>query len=498
MALLARFDGSTLPAPEMMTGSHPTLLTVASDPLPAHRLYSPRGLVHRIQRNSSQTCFVTLSSTISVGTLTFDHAVPANALFVTSIARMGNVSINRHTTNGQVRVVFTGGVTHTVNIPFGWNRFEIACSSSTAAHVRIWSLDQVTGEPTALLFDQAGTMTARAGAWYGIGTNPTSTQAAAYFGNVTLTDTVEPAPLPSRFKDSDSAPLNIRGLWDGTQILPCVPIGVQTAGTTNKVYFDTAPVRSAIAAATTYAEIATALTPLTSAYQVTISPQETADSASFFYGDVPFSDPKMKPALYEIVEALAQYPLEFFMNAARTAPRGFTFRYGRDLRISNSEVSGRAAGVGIQINIKSTDTALATLHPVEATCIRFTVHHEIAHAMENHTTGGDTTNAMIAALQACNPPGFTYGNTQDPYEGAHPEGFLRYYSQTIRSEDIADLWGMIMTPDFFVDRRAWIDSDSRLGRKVRVIADWMSDANIQTPPYFTFETTGSQTHLGPV
>ncbi len=142
-------------------------------------------------------------------------------------------------------------------------------------------------------------------------------------------------------------------------------------------------------------------------------------------------------------------------------PLGVTFTHhlGLGVAYGGAEVSGVAVSRDAWTNIRPTSTALATISPDVATCIEFTVNHEMAHVMSTSapTAVRNTSESEFTAVAS-------YDASISP-TAPRPAGFLRAYSRTNTEEDQADVFGWFTTPSLRAAADALAASDPGVATK---------------------------------
>lgn len=215
-------------------------------------------------------------------------------------------------------------------------------------------------------------------------------------------------------------------------------------------YFDPAPLVSAIASASTMTELRAAVAPAADFHGATIVIHDTPGWAST--ESFTIAHPNLKAAAERLVTAMSRWPRN---------PLGvpFTHHLGLGVTSGGIEVSGLASGTDAWTNIRPTATALATISTDVATCVEFTVNHEMAHVM---------STAALSTARATRESEFT---AVAPYDSAisptapRPAGFLRAYSRTSTEEDQADVFGWFTTSGLTAQAASLAATDAGIATK---------------------------------
>ena len=220
-------------------------------------------------------------------------------------------------------------------------------------------------------------------------------------------------------------------------------------------YFDPAPVLVAIDAATSMAALRAAVAPAADFHGASIVIHDTATSGSGGASSTEsftIDHPNIKVAARRLVQAMSRWP----RNPIGAA---FTQHLALGLRANSAEVSGVAVNRDAWTNIRPTATALATISADVATCIEFTVNHEMAHVV---------STAAPSAVRTTRESEFTavasYDSSISPTT-PRPAGFLRGYSRTNTEEDQADVFGWFTTPSLRAAADALAASDPGVATK---------------------------------
>lgn len=232
-----------------------------------------------------------------------------------------------------------------------------------------------------------------------------------------------------------------------------------TAVWTPRVAFDPEPTLAALASAATAAAARDALAPVVDEFGATI----TIGAGAPFSAPTPDGDPEAWAALAAVVRALSALPPE--MAGRRGAGRTWAIIVGTGLLAAGSPASGlynEALDV-VYINATPTESHLSSVTTDMQVARESVVVHELGHMVMDQCPLQDASTALIAAFNAANPPGFTYGGT---VTGGRPTGFCRGYGTKNMGEDFADVFAWMFTAGLRAELIARTATDVHLKAKV--------------------------------
>lgn len=285
--------------------------------------------------------------------------------------------------------------------------------------------------------------------------------------------------LMTAVMDGDRVRFMTEAIFKGWGVIPekfltATKVGVGHAQTTGEaqvrtLHFvpagvDLAAVHAAIDAATTFAELEQAMARIAIDRQgITV----TTGFTSPFQSAVTFEDPDLKPAYKAAATALSRYG-DWYVY---TTP----IQIGAGLGTSGLWTPGQ-----INIGVTPTQEHLDTVSDRFPDTREFVVHHELWHAIGFAPDGDRDT--LAAAFEAANPPGFTYSTSFE--HGGRPEAFVRGYGRTALGEDLADVFGSLMTPglrdELLLDR---LDTDAGLAAKTAAMKAYLASAGWYSARY---------------
>ncbi len=301
-------------------------------------------------------------------------------------------------------------------------------------------------------------------------------------GSTTLASGAQPWSTSSSWHSALLAipePVSVAHSASGTiAVLSAVTPGVVTPPLLR--FFDTASVISAINAAQTMTSLKAALAPLSAAYSVDF---QIMDEGGYFrttyHADpISVSDPRLKPVLRALADEISKYPTTFLepLNLDKLV---IVKNLGRDVPDALDDYGGTAAPGQVHIDMDGSNYFTRDRQVLDDGLdgFSFILHHEIAHSIfqftypEMVTPSSSWTDAL--------PPNFVYGNTTEDFDGDHPRGFTRPYAKLRYNEDVADLWGFMMSSLGSSRLKTWVQYDTKLNDKRELVKQFMGTKNAQ-------------------
>lgn len=256
------------------------------------------------------------------------------------------------------------------------------------------------------------------------------------------------------------------------------------------VYYDTAPIKTAVLNATTLDQMSAAMDPMQAAYGMVVDfgvpPGTGAYGMTWLMPRI--QDWQLRQYLILAAEGLAKYPASYIQSANIEG-----IYFVRELNMGTGFNPGGAA-VDTRLYLDITDYAQQTDMVFGSEHI---FHHELSHLQDN-TFG---TALIRSRWEALNPPGFVYNTDffNPPYEGLNPVGFVRDYGRYSFHEDLADVAGAVMSKSMQPFLAMLLETDPIVAAKVALYKEWMAanSGGVIAGPYFTAINEGAVTLPGP-
>lgn len=240
---------------------------------------------------------------------------------------------------------------------------------------------------------------------------------------------------------------------------------VQGTVTHPSSYSLTAPVKTAIRAASTVQQLTAAVEGMQAEYGLSLDfglpPGNSFPGLS--WNTARIQDWQLRQYMALTVDALAKYPPDY-IKAAQVEGIYFVkdIDMGRGFNVGGAATSNRLY-LDITDYAQQKDMVFGSEH---------IIHHELNH-LEYFTFGAANIQAR---WQALNPPGFQYNEqtwANVDYEGMHPRGFIRDYGRVSFVEDLADYAGAVLSTSMQAYLSAISDEDPIVRGKVALFKEWM-------------------------
>lgn len=221
----------------------------------------------------------------------------------------------------------------------------------------------------------------------------------------------------------------------------------------------TTAAEAAIASASTVAGFTNALQPLLDWAGASLQIHTAAGGV--FGSALSITDPGLQASAKAAARVLARMPFRFRSSAA-----AWTLHLGAGLVSGSSPASGLTSGSDVYVNVPPTSVQYTTVTSDDAAAREHVIHHELGHLIHLFSSAPGAS-ALTSAVTAANTSGFTYGGTATG--GPRPTGFCRGYGTQDVREDIADIFGWLMTPGTRSQIDGWCTTDTYLAAKVAAV-----------------------------
>jgi hypothetical protein len=225
-------------------------------------------------------------------------------------------------------------------------------------------------------------------------------------------------------------------------------------------FYDTTSAKAAVTAATTNAQLISAVSAFCTAYGFTVSIASSSGSSGSISWTAASVFADVQQDFLWMLDEISKYPPAFVLASV----------LDNVVFIGNGTVTGFGQFGGVAVG---GTYYLCTVYNFAPEAVKGTFHHEFFHVVQ--ATYPTDFSAIATAWNNANPSTFTYG-THPAFSGEHPIAFIEDYGRNNRTEDQATYWAAMMGSKWASVKR-WVQEDTAMLVKLGMIKSLVASKN---------------------